>query len=187
MSAKSRGMAAACAIGMAVSWNIADVGAVAEPIADHYGVALATVGLFTTVLFFAELASMAALGRLVERHGAKLLGLGALGLCAIGNLLTLAVDGIVAALVLRFVVGIGVGLGFVGGTTYVQHVGGGPLAQGPLRGALAGDRRPRRGVDPDPRGPARLAGTLPRRTRVRGPRRPDRRRRPGCARGPRRG
>jgi MFS family permease len=129
-------MATACAMGMGASWNIANVGAVAEPVAAHYGVALATVGLFTTVLFVAELGSMAAIGRLVRRHGARLVGLGALALCAFGNLLILAVDGIVAALALRFVVGVGVGLAFVGGTTYVQNVGGGPLAQG-LYGGLS--------------------------------------------------
>ena len=129
-------MVAACATGMGVSWNLASVGAAAEPVADHYGVALATVGLFTTSLFLAELLSMAAVGALVRRHGARLVGIGALALCAAGNLATLAVDGVAAALVLRFVLGFGVGIGFVGGTAYVQHAGGGPLAQG-LYGGLS--------------------------------------------------
>lgn len=121
---------------MGVSWNLASVGAAAEPVADHYGIALATVGLFTTSLFLAELLSMAAVGALVRRYGARLVGLGALALCAAGNLVTLAVDGIALALALRFVLGFGVGLGFVGGTVYVQHAGGGPFAQG-LYGGLS--------------------------------------------------
>lgn len=136
MNAKVRGIVAACAVGMGVSWNLASVGAAAEPVAEHYGVALATVGLFTTSLFLAELASMAAVGALVRRNGARLVGLAALSLCAASNLATLAVDGVEVALVLRFILGFGVGLGFVGGTAYVQHAGGGPLAQG-LYGGLS--------------------------------------------------
>lgn len=130
MSPKARGMVAACALGASVTWNLTNVGAAAEPTAGHYGISLAVVGLFTTVLFLAELSSMAAVGGLVRRHGAKLVGLGALALCAAGNVGILLGAGTVVALALRFAIGFGVGLGFVGGTAYVQHIGGGPLAQG---------------------------------------------------------
>ena len=82
----ARGLAAAAAVGVGVSWNIADAGAVAEPLAAHYAVGLAVVGLFTAVLFVAELGSMAAIGPLVGAHGAKLVGLAALAICVVGNL-----------------------------------------------------------------------------------------------------
>lgn len=123
-------MVAAYASGVGVTWNIANVGPVADAVAGHYGIALATVGLFTAVLFAAEIVSMPVIGRLTVRFGAKSVGLLALGLCIVGNLLTLVGGGITIALILRFVVGLGVGLGFVGGTTYVQQMGGGSLAQG---------------------------------------------------------
>jgi MFS family permease len=138
MSPKARGMAAACAMGMAGSWNLANVGALAEPVADHYEVALPTIGLFTTVLFVAELASMAVIGRMVSRYGARLVGLVAVALCAVGNVGALFGDQVEIALALRFVVGVGVGLGFVGGTAYVAHIGGGPLAQGIYGGMSLG-------------------------------------------------
>lgn len=131
-------MIASCAIGMGVSWNIANVGAVAAPIADHYSIGLAAVGLFTAVLFAAELGSMTAVGPLVRLRGARFVGAAALALCVAGNLATLAVDGVAPALALRFVVGVGVGLGFVGGTTYVQQAGGGALAQGIYGGLSLG-------------------------------------------------
>lgn len=130
MSARLRGMIAAYACGTGVSWNIANVGPMAEAVSQHYGIALASVGLFTAVLFGAELASMTAIGWATQRYGPRFLGLLALGLCTIGNLLTLATSSIEIALLLRFVVGFGVGLGFVGGLTYVQQLGGDTLNQG---------------------------------------------------------
>lgn len=122
-------MVAACATGMGVSWNVANVGAAANSVAIHYGIALATVGLFTAALFAAELVSMSAIGPFTDRRGARFVGLTALAICVVGNLLTLVLDGIGIALVLRFIVGFGVGLGFVGGTAYVQQLGGETLAQ----------------------------------------------------------
>lgn len=123
-------MVAAYATGMGSSWNITNVGPVAESVAGHYGIALATVGLFTAVLFGAELVAMLAIGRLMERRGARFVGVLALILCVTGNLLTLLPTGIWTALMFRFVVGFGVGIGFVGGMAYVQQLGGGTFAQG---------------------------------------------------------
>lgn len=130
MTARARGLVAAYAAGMGTSWNIANVGPVADAAAAHYGIALASVGLFTAVLFGSELVSMTVIGRLTARYGAKFVGLLAMVLCVLGNVLTLVVDGFMLAMVFRFVVGFGVGLGFVGGMTYVQQMGGGTLAQG---------------------------------------------------------
>lgn len=125
-----RGYLAACAIGIGSSWNIANVGPAADPVAGHYGVAIAVVGLFTTAVFAGEFVSMSTIGRLLAARSARQLGIMAVALCVAGNLLTLLGGGVVAALALRLLVGIGVGYGFVCGTVYVQQLGGTALHQG---------------------------------------------------------
>ena len=50
-----RAVFGACALGLATGWQIANTGAVAEPLAREYGVGLVTVGLFTTALFLMHL------------------------------------------------------------------------------------------------------------------------------------
>jgi MFS family permease len=129
-AAYRRGLVAACAIGMGASWNVANVGALAATVADHYGIALATVGLFTTVLFLAELGSMLSVGRLIDRLGPRRIGAVALALTIVGNAGTLLVDDLVPALALRTIVGVGAGSGFIAGTAYVSKLGGTALAQG---------------------------------------------------------
>ena len=80
-----RPLAAACLIGVAISWNIANVGPVATLLAHRYGTTLAVIGLFTTVLFFAELAVMVPGGRAIDRYGAKRVGLVAIAISLIAN------------------------------------------------------------------------------------------------------
>ena len=125
-------LAGGCVAGFAVSWNIANTGPVASVLASHYGVALGTVGLFAAVTFLAELVEMLPVGRAIDRFGPKRCALAALALCLAGNLGTTAGGGIVVALALRFLTGLGVGLGFVAGSLYVQSGAGGasPAAQG---------------------------------------------------------
>jgi len=67
-------------------------------------------------------------GRAIDRFGAKQCSLVALLLVLVGNLAAMAGGGIVVALLLRFVVGLGVGLGFVAGSIYVQSGAGGSSA-----------------------------------------------------------
>jgi predicted MFS family arabinose efflux permease len=125
-----RGYLAACAIGIGSSWNIANVGPAADQVADHYGVAVAVVGFFTTAVFAGEFVSMSTIGRLLGSRSARQLGIAAVALCIAGNLATLLGGGVGLALALRFVIGIGVGYGFVCGTVYVQQLGGTALHQG---------------------------------------------------------
>ncbi|HET6867310.1 MAG TPA: MFS transporter [Solirubrobacteraceae bacterium] len=113
-----------CLVGLAISWNIANVGPVATLMAHHYGTTLTVVGLFTTVLFFAELAVMVPGGRAIDRHGAKRIGLVAIALSLIANLALMVPTSPVPALVLRGVAGLGVGLGFLSGAIYVQSGAG---------------------------------------------------------------
>jgi MFS transporter, NNP family, nitrate/nitrite transporter len=113
-----------CLIGLAISWNIANVGPVATLLADRYGTTLTVVGLFTTVLFFAELAVMVPGGRAIDRYGAKRAGLVAIALSLIANLALMLPSTPIPALVLRAVAGLGVGLGFLSGAIYAQSGAG---------------------------------------------------------------
>ena len=117
-------LAAACLIGVAISWNIANVGPVATLLAHTYGTTLAVIGLFTTVLFFAELAVMVPGGRAIDRYGAKRVGLVAIALSLIANAALMLPTSPVPALALRGVAGLGVGLGFLSGAIYAQSGAG---------------------------------------------------------------
>jgi predicted MFS family arabinose efflux permease len=124
-----------CTIGIVISWNIANTGSVVSLLARHYGTGLAAMGLMTTVLFFAELAVMLPGGRAIDRFGGKRSGLVAIGLSLVGNLLLLTTSSFALALVLRTVVGLGVGLGFLAGAIYVQQGAG---RNAPLAGGIYG-------------------------------------------------
>jgi NNP family nitrate/nitrite transporter-like MFS transporter len=125
-------------LGFAVGWNVANVGAVAEQLADAYGVSLAVVGLFTTSLFVAHGLLQIPGGKTADRFGARRTGLLALGLLIVGNALLLLEPSTALAVVGRAVVGVGTGFGFVAGADYVRTAGGGPLAQGLYGGAGVG-------------------------------------------------
>jgi MFS family permease len=119
-----RPLAAACLIGIAISWNIANVGPVATLLAHRYGTTLAVIGLFTTVLFFAELAVMVPGGRAIDRYGAKRVGLVAIAISLVANAALMLPTSPVPALALRGVAGLGVGLGFLSGAIYAQSGAG---------------------------------------------------------------
>jgi len=120
-----------CLVGIAISWNIANVGPVATLLAHTYGIGLATIGLLTTVLFFGELPVMLPGGRAIDRHGAKRMGLLAVAVSLVANLLLMLSTAPAVALSLRGLAGLGVGLGFLAGAIYAQS-GAGPAV------ALAG-------------------------------------------------
>ncbi|HEY7730133.1 MAG TPA: hypothetical protein VH950_04440, partial [Gaiellaceae bacterium] len=65
----ARAVAGGSAVGFAAGWNIADTGAVAEQLADAYGVGLGVVGLFTGVLFLVHMLMQLPAGRLSDRLG----------------------------------------------------------------------------------------------------------------------
>jgi MFS family permease len=113
-------LVAGCAGGFAVSWNIANTGALATTLADHYGVATGVIGLFAAATFLAELVEMLPAGRAIDRFGAKRSMLVAVVLTIVGNLAAMAGGGIVLALWWRFVTGLGVGLGFIAGSIYIR-------------------------------------------------------------------
>jgi MFS family permease len=109
---------------------VTNVGAVAEPLADAYSVSLVTIGLFTTAAFLTHAGLQVPSGRLVDRAGARRVGLAGLVIVVFCNAVAMAAPHAPLALSMRFAGGIGTALVFVGGSDYVRAAGGGPLGQG---------------------------------------------------------
>lgn len=123
-------VAAALALGAGVTWNISNVGAVADPLADAYGVPLATVGVFTTALFVTHLLAQLPAGRAADRIGARRVGFLALLAVVVGNLVLLVAAEPALAIVARAVVGLGSGAGFVAGADYIRSASSSPVSRG---------------------------------------------------------
>ena len=122
-------------LGAAVTWDVSNVGAVAETMDDAYGASLAAVGLLTTALFVTHLAVQIPGGRLIDRIGARTVGLAALAVVAAGNALALAAPSLGLGLGARLLMGLGTGAGFVAGIDLVRAGRGGPFWQGAYGGS----------------------------------------------------
>jgi predicted MFS family arabinose efflux permease len=122
-------------VGGCLTWNVSNVGAVADPLASAYGVSVAAIGLLTTALFLTHLAIQLPAGRSADRFGARAVALGAIGAAVVGNGVLLIDDSFGPALVGRAIVGIGSGAGFVAGLDLVRAGGGGAAFQGIYGGA----------------------------------------------------
>ena len=83
---------AGLAVGGCLTWNVTNVGAVADPLAEHYGVSLAAIGLLTTALFVTHLAVQLPAGRGADRFGSQRVALVAIVAAVAGNAVLL-VDG----------------------------------------------------------------------------------------------
>jgi MFS family permease len=116
--------------GIAYGANFTNIGAVAERVASGYGVALATVGLFTTALAAMHAITQIPGGRLVDRIGARTLSLVAVGGLIVCNAMLLAAPVPALAISLRAVAGIFTGIGFVAGTDFIRSSGGTAVSQG---------------------------------------------------------
>ena len=126
---------AGLAVGACLTWNVSNVGAVADPLAAQYGVSIAAIGLLTTALFITHLAAQLPAGRSADRFGARNVALVAIAAAVIGNAILLIDDAFVPALLGRAVVGIGSGAGFVAGLDLVRAGGGTSVLQGLYGGA----------------------------------------------------
>jgi MFS family permease len=129
------GIAAGLAVGGCLTWNISNVGAVADPLSAHYGVSLAAVGLLTTALFVTHLAVQLPSGRGADRFGARRVALLAIAAAVVGNAVLLVDEGFELALLGRAIVGLGSGAAFVSGLDLVRAGGGGAALQGLYGGA----------------------------------------------------
>ena len=127
--------AAGIAVGGCLTWNISNVGAVADPLADAYGVSLAAIGLLTSSLFVAALAVQLPAGRGADRFGARAVALAAIAAALAGNGLLLLDDSFAIAVLGRAIAGLGTGAAFVAGLDLVRAGGGGTLLQGLFGGA----------------------------------------------------
>jgi MFS family permease len=134
-----RAIVGGCAVGLATGWNISNTGAVAPQLARSYGVGLATVGLFTTALFFTHMVMQIPGGRASDRHGGRRMGLLALFWIACCASLSMLAPLAWLAILTRGLTGIGTGLSFIAGSAYIRASGGSPAAQGVFGGfGLAG-------------------------------------------------
>jgi len=122
-------------LGAGVTWNISNVGAVAGQLSASYGVSLAAVGLLTTALFATHLLLQIPGGRVIDRVGARRVGLTALAVVAAGNAIALTAPTLEVGLAARTLMGVGTGAGFVAGVDLVRSGGGGPSWQGAYGGA----------------------------------------------------
>jgi aminoglycoside 6'-N-acetyltransferase len=62
-------VAAGLAVGCLLTWNLSNVGAVADPLAAAYSTSLAVIGLLTTALFLTHLAAQLPAGIWSDRFG----------------------------------------------------------------------------------------------------------------------
>ena len=126
---------AGLAVGGCLTWNVSNVGAVADPLSEEYGVSLAAIGLLTTALFITHLLVQLPAGRGADRFGARTVALAAIAATVLGCAILLVDDSFGVALAGRAVVGLGSGAGFVAGLDLVRAGGGGPVLQGAYGGA----------------------------------------------------
>jgi MFS family permease len=127
---------AGCVAISAVSWDFANLGAVADPIARSYGVGLPVVGLMTTALVAAHAIVNIPGGRGVDRFGPRRTALAGLVLVAFSNCLLLLAHDPGLAIAARGLMGVGTACTFVAAIDYVRTLGGGTsLAPGLVGGA----------------------------------------------------
>jgi MFS family permease len=122
-------------VGCFLTWNVSNVGAAADPLAEAYGVSLAVVGLLTTALFLTHLLAQLPAGIWSDRIGPHRVALAACAFATAGNALLLIDDEIARGIVGRLVVGLGSGAGFIAGLDLVRAGGGGPVLHGVYGGA----------------------------------------------------
>lgn len=126
------------AVGLAVGWNVDNVGALAETVAEGYGVDLATVGVLTTVLFLVHLLVQLPAGRVVDARGARPMAIVALAVLAGSNAIGLISADLGVGLACRALTGIGTSLAFIAASDYVRASGGSALGQGIFGGVNLG-------------------------------------------------
>jgi Major Facilitator Superfamily len=111
------------------------VGAVADRLSNAYGVRLGLIGLLTTSLFLVQTVTQIPAGRLIDRLGARTVGIGAVCVIALGNAAALGARSFWLAVGARALMGLGTGSGFICGTDFAR---GDTLRQGFYGGSSVG-------------------------------------------------
>ena len=127
---RARAVLGAFALAFTPGFNVANVGAVADQVAQSYGIGLAVVGLFTTGLFITHAAFQVPMGRLCDRFGARLVGGSGLVIVACTSAAALGWKQAWFAIAMRLVVGVGTAAAFVAGAEYMRATTGSAVAQG---------------------------------------------------------
>jgi MFS family permease len=125
-------------LGGAATWNLTNIGGSPEAVAEHFSVNLVLVGFLTSAIFLAQALFQVPGGHLIDRFGPRRIGMHCLGLVAVCNLAILVCPNFGAALGLRFAAGVGSGIAFVAGASYIGRLGGTTLAQGMYGGVSVG-------------------------------------------------
>ena len=127
---RARAVLGAFALAFTPGFNAANVGAVADRVAESYGVGLAVVGLFTTALFVTHAALQVPVGRLCDRLGARLVGGSGLVIVACASAAALGWKQAWFAIAMRLIAGVGTAAAFVAGAEYMRATIGSAFAQG---------------------------------------------------------
>jgi MFS family permease len=133
-----RAAAGGLGLGLGAGFNISTVGPAADVLAHEYGVALGATGFLTTALFATHLAAQLPGGRLIDRHGARTIGMLGLLVVIAGNAIALTTGTFAVGIVGRLVTGLGTGVGFIAGSDYVRAKLGTPTMQGLYGGFSVG-------------------------------------------------
>lgn len=132
-------MVGPCSVGFAAGWNISSITTIASAISRDYGISLATVGLFTTAMFITHAGIQIPGGQLIDRVGAKRMGLFGLALITLMNAIAMIDHQLWLGILCRTLTGVGTGVAFVAGSDYIRKAGTGALGQGLYGGiGLAG-------------------------------------------------
>ena len=139
-----RAAAGGLGLGVGAGFNISTVGPAADTLAHEYGVRLGVIGFLTTALFVHP-SRRAAPGRAAHGPVRGRAGWDSSGLSVVicGNALALTASSLGVGIGGRLVTGIGTGVGFVAGSSYVRATWGTPTAQRSCRWV---ERRARRGL-----------------------------------------
>lgn len=132
----TRATLAAALLGLALGFNFGNIGPIAERVSDDYGIGLAGVGVMTMLLALVHSLVQIPSGRLVDRMRARDAAMVGLAIVVACNAIALIVPEPWLAMLMRALMGVGTGLGFIAGTQYVREIGA--VAQGVFGGAALG-------------------------------------------------
>ena len=90
--ARTMAVVAGLVVGGCLTWNVSNVGAVADPLSEEYGVSLAAIGLLTTALFVTPRLLQLPAGRGADRFGARAVALAAIAATVVGCAILLVDD-----------------------------------------------------------------------------------------------
>src|SRR3954471_3039438 len=102
-----RAIGAAVAMGVAIGWNSANTGSVADNLAHAYGVSLGEIGLLTTALFVGQVLMILPAGVLVDRRGSRVVGVVGVVVLVLSNAVALAAPDEALGVTARLLAGVG--------------------------------------------------------------------------------